>query len=58
MGVKFLMAKLEEMKELNAFFSGSMKIFNNSFPYFYPSNLALNKEGKIIDPTKMDLKDI
>lgn len=57
-GVYFLLANLDNMKELNAFFSGSMKIFNNSFPYFFPSNYALNKEGELVDPTKSKMKDI
>lgn len=46
------------MKGLNAFFSGSMKIFDNSFPYFFPSNYAVDGKGNLIDPTNMTLKNL
>ena len=46
------------MKLGNAFFSGSMKIFKTSFPYFYPANIHCDKNGKDFDPTTMDLKDL
>lgn len=46
------------MKELNAFFSGSMKVFNNTFPYFFPSNLALDGKDNQIDPNNLTLKNL
>ena len=46
------------MKLENAFFSGSMKIFKTSFPYFYPANVHYDKEGKSFDPNTMELKDL
>ena len=46
------------MKELNAFFSGSLKIFDNTFPYFFPVNVAVDGKGHDIDPTKMTIKDL
>jgi len=38
------------MKLENAFFSGSMKIFKTSFPYFYPANVHYDKKGQNFDP--------
>ena len=38
------------MKEGNAFFSGSVKVFKTSFPYFYPANIHTDSKGKDIDP--------
>jgi hypothetical protein len=46
------------MKELNAFFSGSLKVFKNSFPYFFPTNMAIDANGKQIDPTTLSMKDL
>lgn len=46
------------MKELNAFFSGSLKIFNNTFPYYFPSNYALDGKNNQIDPTNLTLKNL
>lgn len=46
------------MKELNAFFSGSLKIFDNTFPYFFPVNVAIDGKGQNIDPTNMTLKNL
>ena len=46
------------MKLDNAFFSGSMKIFKSSFPYFYPANIHYDKNGKNFDPNSMELKDL
>jgi len=42
------------MKELNTFFSGSMKSLTNS-PYSYPANVHENK-GKNVDPQKDSTK--
>ena len=42
----------------NAFFSGSMKFFKTSFPYFYRANVHYDREGKKFDPNTMDLKDL
>ena len=39
------------MSEMNTFFSGSVKIFWDSLPFFYPSNLNINSKGELIDPT-------
>ena len=35
-----------------------MKVFKNSFPYFFPTNMAIDPNGKQIDPTKLSMKDI
>jgi hypothetical protein len=45
------------MKEMNAFFSGSMKVFENTFPYFFPANIAIDGKGNTIDPTNMTIND-
>lgn len=45
------------MKEYNAFFSGSMKLMNNTLPYFFPANVVLDN-GKPIDPTVSTFKQL
>ena len=43
--IDFLFRTGYKMKLGNAFFSGSMKIFKTSFPYFYPANVHYDKNG-------------
>lgn len=51
-GIAYLMKELKPgMKEINAFFSGSIKNFKNTFPYFFPANNVRDGEGKLVDPT-------
>ena len=45
------------MKEINAFFSGSLKQFSDTFPYFFPANNVLD-DGKKLDPTDLTLKNL
>ncbi len=44
------------MKENNAFFSGSVKVFKTSFPYFYPANIHTDAKGNNIDPQSKSFK--
>jgi len=35
-----------------------MKVYDNTFPYYFPSNLAVDGKGNVVDPTKMSSKDL
>lgn len=45
------------MLEVNAFFSGSMKYYRTTFPYFFPAN-NVTDDGKVIDPTNSTMRDL
>ena len=45
------------MKELNAFFSGSIKNFQNTFPFFFPANNVIDGDKKL-DPTELGFKNL
>ena len=35
-----------------------MKVFHNTFPYFFPANVAIDGKGNQVDPTNMTMKNL
>lgn len=43
---------------MNAFFSGSVKGFSSTMPFFFPSNVNYDDKNPDINPNNCTLKDI